>query len=104
MRFEAPHFMLVGALVFVVAILVSHCVRASKLRAVALSAVFAVTLGVALFPGHGELVVVPALALLTKGGKLAGIGAVFALGWFLVALVLAPVCLRVLRRLGTSAA
>jgi len=103
-RVEAPHFVLVGALVFIAAFLALRYVRAAKLRAVALSAVFACTLGVALFPGHGEVVAVPVLALFSKGGKLAGIGAAFACGWFIVSLVFAPLCLRVVRRWGSGAA
>jgi methyl-accepting chemotaxis protein len=102
-RVEAPHFVLVGALVFIAAFLALRYVRAAKLRAVALSAVFACTLGVALFPGHGEVVAVPVLALFSKGGKLAGIGAAFACGWFIVSLVFAPLCLRVVRRWGSGA-
>jgi predicted permease len=86
-RFEALSFLLAGGGVFAVALLASRYFRRTRLRTVVLSAVFACTLGLGIFPGHGELVVVPVLALLSKGGVMAVVGALFAVVWCFIALL-----------------
>ena len=104
MRFEARSFLLLGAAIFAAALLASRAIPRGKLRTLALSAVFACTLGVGLFPGHAEAVVVPVLALFAKGGTTAAIGASFAVVWFAAASVAASVASRTRRRRGKGAA
>jgi hypothetical protein len=104
MRFEAPIYLLFGAAVFAAALLAARAIPQGQLRTIGLSVVFACTLSVGIFPGHGEAVIVPVLALLAKGGTTVAIGALFALVWFSAALVVALAVSRSRRRRRNGAA
>lgn len=79
MRVEALWFLLVGAPLFTVAFLASRFLGSPRLRRLTLAASFGFTLGLGFVPAHGEVVVAPVLAFLTKGGVVAVAGVIYGL-------------------------
>lgn len=100
MRVEALWFLAVGAPLFTVVFLASRFLGSPKLRKLTLAASFGFTLGLGFVPAHGEVVVAPVLAFLTKGGVVAFAGAIYGLLWCAGVLVLSQ--LLGWRRLGRA--
>jgi hypothetical protein len=88
MRAEALHFLAYGAVLFALVMLFTRNLAQPRLKPIVRAASFALVLGIGVFPGHGEAIVVPVSTLLAKGGMLAIAGGVFALVWFAVGLLL----------------
>ena len=79
-----------GALGFAAVVGLGRLLRRPRLALHLRALAFAIGLGVAVAPGHGEIIIVPVLALLLKGGSamVYGLAAVFALPAWMLAVVL----------------
>lgn len=87
MRFESMHSLILGAVLFAVVYFSVRGLKRPFTRSFLLAVAFAGFLGVAIVPGHGEIVAAPVMRLLPMGGPAAFIGAFYFAVWLGVALV-----------------